>query len=74
MYPCVAFEQVAAEGKKDPYTEAMKAFAMFDTDGSGTIDASELGAALKAMGHELSNDDIKKMVEQADDDGAACVL
>jgi len=41
--PQHAAKQVAAEGKKDPYTEAMKAFNMFDTDGSGTIDASELG-------------------------------
>jgi Ca2+-binding EF-hand superfamily protein len=56
--------QVAAEGKKDPYNEAMKAFAMFDTDGSGTIDASELGAALKAMGHEMSDADIKKLLAQ----------
>ena len=51
MYPCVALEQVAAEGKKDPYTEAMKAFAMFDTDGSGTIDASEL--ELKAYNERM---------------------
>ena len=109
---CVFLAQVAAEGKKDPYNEAMKAFAMFDTDGSGTIDASgtwtafcfcflmkrvwvdmqdmrrksqphsqpptfptppnpqnsnhsaELGAALKAMGHELPPDEIKKMLAQ----------
>jgi hypothetical protein len=27
--------QVAAEGKKDPFVEAQKAFNMFDTDGSG---------------------------------------
>lgn len=42
---------------------------MFDTDGSGTIDASELGAALKAMGHELSEAELKQMLAQADDDG-----
>jgi Ca2+-binding EF-hand superfamily protein len=62
-------KQVAEDGKKDPYTEAMKAFAMFDTDGSGTIDASELGSALKAMGHNVSEAEIKEMLLQADDDG-----
>ena len=59
--------KVAAEGKKDPYAEAMKTFAMFDTDGSGTIDASELGAALKAMGHNVSDDDLKQLLAQVRD-------
>jgi len=30
----------------------------------GTIDASELGAALKAMGHNLPDEEIKKMILQ----------
>ena len=31
---------------------------------SGTIDASELGAALKAMGHNVHEDEIQKMLLQ----------
>ena len=31
---------------------------------SGTIDASELGAALKAMGHNVHEDEIQKMILQ----------
>ena len=31
--------QVAAEGKKDPFIEAQKAFNMFDTDGSGICES-----------------------------------
>jgi calmodulin len=38
-------------------------------DGSGTIDSSELGAALRAMGQELTDEDVAKMLAEADDDG-----
>eukprot|EP00293_Proteomonas_sulcata_P014763 CAMPEP_0184288178 /NCGR_PEP_ID=MMETSP1049-20130417/674_1 /TAXON_ID=77928 /ORGANISM="Proteomonas sulcata, Strain CCMP704" /LENGTH=702 /DNA_ID=CAMNT_0026594413 /DNA_START=43 /DNA_END=2147 /DNA_ORIENTATION=- len=61
--------QMAKEGVKDPVQEAKKAFELFDKDGSGTIDASELGDALRAMGQEVSDSDLKEMLAQADDDG-----
>lgn len=38
--------------------EAMKIFNMFDKDGSGAIDAEELGEALRAMGHNLSHAEV----------------
>ena len=36
----------------------MKIFNMFDKDGSGAIDAEELGEALRAMGHNLSHAEV----------------
>ena len=47
----------------------MQIFQMFDKDGSGAIDAEELHEALKSMGHNLSKEDVSKMMQDADDDG-----
>jgi len=40
----------------------MKIFNMFDKDGSGAIDAEELGEALRAMGHNLSHAEVSVYV------------
>lgn len=61
--------QSANEVKLTPLEDAKRAFKMFDTDGSGTIDASELGNALRAMGQKVSDEEVKEMLAQADDDG-----
>ena len=42
---------------------------MFDTDGSGTIDAKELKVAMRALGFEPNKDEIKKMIADIDKDG-----
>ena len=34
------------------------AFKLFDSDGGGTIDAEELGACLRSLGKNLSEDEI----------------
>ena len=47
----------------------MQIFQMFDKDGSGANDAEELHEALKSMGHNLSKEDVSKMMQDADDDG-----
>jgi len=52
----------------DTQTELRNAFAVFDRDGSGTIDASEIGNVLKAMGEDLTDGDIEEMISQADVD------
>merc|ERR1712167_517999 len=46
-----------------------EAFELFDTDGSGAIDASELHTAMKALGFEPKKDEIAKMVKEMDKDG-----
>eukprot|EP00656_Telonema_subtile_P046055 TRINITY_DN5237_c0_g1_i1.p2 TRINITY_DN5237_c0_g1~~TRINITY_DN5237_c0_g1_i1.p2 ORF type:complete len:155 (-),score=75.85 TRINITY_DN5237_c0_g1_i1:216-680(-) len=65
-------------GKSKPLTDAQKAeiteaFALFDTDGSGAIDAKELKVAMQALGFEPSNDEIAKMMADIDVDGNATV-
>merc|ERR1712006_25889 len=53
--------------------ELREAFDLFDTDGSGAVDASELHTAMKALGFEPKKEEIAKMVEEMDKDGDATV-
>merc|ERR1711988_777523 len=42
--------------------EIKEAFDLFDTDGTGTIDAKELKVALRALGFEPKKEELKKLV------------
>ena len=44
-------------------------FDAFDTDGGGAISAEELGAALRKMGAEPSNEELEDLVRSCDADG-----
>lgn len=46
-----------------------QAFAAFDKDGSGTIDASELKQCLKAMGKHPDPLELEELLRQMDTDG-----
>ena len=51
-----------------------EAFNLFDADGSGTIDAGEMGLVLKGLGFtDCSERDIKEMVKAIDTDGSGLV-
>merc|ERR1711907_850906 len=49
--------------------EIREAFELFDTDGSGSIDAKELKVAMRALGFEPKKDEIQKMISDVDDSG-----
>merc|ERR1712025_176149 len=49
--------------------EIREAFSLFDGDASGAIDVRELKAAMRALGFEVKNDELKKMVSDIDNDG-----
>ena len=49
--------------------EIKEAFDLFDTDGSEKIDAKELKVAMRALGFEPKNEEIKKMIADIDKDG-----
>merc|ERR1712164_139881 len=53
--------------------ELREAFDLFDTDGSGAVDAAELHTAMKALGFEPKKEEIAKMVREMDKDGDATV-
>ena len=50
--------------------EVREAFGLFDADASGQIDVRELKAAMRALGFEVKNDELKKMVADVDTDGS----
>merc|ERR1719460_1476838 len=58
---------------EDQKKECKEAFDLFDSDGSGAIDASELKVAMMALGFEPNDDEIDKMVKDIDADGNATV-
>merc|ERR1711959_165343 len=49
--------------------ESREAFSLFDADASGMIDIRELKAAMRALGIEVKNEELKKMVTDIDNDG-----
>lgn len=68
----------AGKSAKPALTEEQKqeireAFDLFDTDGSGTIDAKELKVAMRALGFEPKKEEIKKMIADIDTDGSGTI-
>ena len=59
------YKQVLSEGQK---AEIKEAFDLFDTSGSGTIEAKELKVALQALGFEPSREEIEKLIAGVDKD------
>merc|ERR1712216_1081172 len=53
--------------------EIREAFGLFDSDASGAIDVRELKAAMRALGFEVKNEELKKMVTDVDTDGSGCI-
>merc|ERR1712226_1759586 len=53
----------------DQLDEIREAFSLFDADASGMIDVRELKAAMRALGFEVKNEELKKMVADIDGDG-----
>jgi Ca2+-binding EF-hand superfamily protein len=49
--------------------EMREIFAMFDEDGSGSIDASELGRVLDAMGVRVGKAKLAEMIREVDTPG-----
>merc|ERR1711890_83685 len=49
--------------------EIREAFNLFDGDQSGATDVRELKAAMRALGFEVKNEELKKMVSDVDNDG-----
>ncbi|KAJ9463025.1 Caltractin [Diplonema papillatum] len=50
-----------------------EAFNLFDADGSGTIDASEMSLVLKGLGFTENERDIHSMIKAIDTDGSGNV-
>ena len=64
----VCFEQVQAL-TAEQIADFKAAFDTFDADGSGSIDADELGHIMTTMGKEMSRDEIEDLIRNVDEDG-----
>merc|ERR1712010_396025 len=53
--------------------EIREAFNLFDGDQSGDIDVRELKAAMRALGFEVKNEELKKMASDVDNDGNGAI-
>ncbi|KAJ9670759.1 hypothetical protein PVL29_026969 [Vitis rotundifolia] len=53
--------------------EIKEAFDLFDTDGSGTIDAKELNVAMRALGFEMTEEQITQMIADVDKNGSGAI-
>ncbi|XP_056685634.1 caltractin-like [Spinacia oleracea] len=53
--------------------EIKEAFELFDTDGSGTIDTKELNVAMRALGFEMTEEQINQMIADVDKDGSGAI-
>ncbi len=53
--------------------EIREAFDLFDTEGTGLIDAKELKVALRALGFEPKKEEIRKMLSDVDKEGTGLV-
>ena len=49
--------------------ELREAFTLFDKDGGGSISSSELGAVIRSLGQNPTEDELKEMIAEVDEDG-----
>ena len=53
---------------EDQMEEFKQAFALFDKDGNGHVDAGELGQVLASLGQIPTEEEIKRMIAEVDGD------
>ena len=56
-------------GERDPEKELRDAFAVFDTDQSGSIDRKELKRLMKKLGQALTEAELDAMMDEVDTNG-----
>lgn len=54
------------EPTEEQRADIKEAFDLFDTEGTGVIDAREVKVALRALGFEPSREELKRLVEEVE--------
>nr|KAF6479455.1 hypothetical protein HJG59_002732 [Molossus molossus] len=55
--------------EKDEKEELLKAFKLFDDDDTGSITLNNIKRVAKELGENLTDDELKEMLDEADHDG-----
>ena len=58
---------------EEELTELEEAFALFDSDGDGTITSAELGNVMHSLGRKLTNKQLKQIVNSADSNNSGAI-
>jgi calmodulin len=58
---------------QDQVEHFREVFAVFDADGSGAIDHSELGSCLRSLGQNLSEEELKELIMSVDEDQSGTI-
>ena len=58
----------------DEQLESFKeTFMMFDKDGDGTVSTKELGAVMRSLGNNPTQEELEELIDDADRDGSGSV-
>ena len=71
--PVKSQRKARSELTEEQKQEIKEAFDLFDTDGTGYIDAKELKVAMRALGFEPKKEEIKKMIADVDKEGRGVI-
>lgn len=58
---------------EEQITEFKRVFSSFDKDGSGSIDASELGDAMRSLGQNPTKVELEEMIKEVDADKSGSI-
>ncbi len=58
---------------EEQIAEFKEAFQIFDKDGDGMITTKELGTVMRSLGQNLSEDELKAMIEEVDTDKSGTI-
>ncbi|XP_040428064.1 caltractin-like [Cygnus olor] len=66
-----SFLQVMAQKMAEPYSEKeiLKGFKLFDYDGTGKISFEKLKLVATEVGEDITDEELKEMIDEADADG-----